>query len=157
MWQTQLSLEEPVKKFTFLLLAVILLTACTTPSMTVKFTENGCTYDGPTSIPYGKFTVKWSVNDQKHNKTGLVIITLAEGKTIDDLKNSGPGDEAPQWVNILWVNDENAFGSELEKVRSYCHEYDLKTLDSYQGQPLYMVCGNEEHMTNPLGPIEVTK
>ena len=79
-----------------LLIATSLLAACTTPSMTVKFTENSCTYEGPSSIPYGKFTVNWLVNDQKHNKTGLVIFTLAEGKTIDDLKNSGPRGEAPQ-------------------------------------------------------------
>jgi hypothetical protein len=142
--------------FSVLLIAVSLLTACTTPSMTVKFTENNCTYDGPTSIPFGKFRANWLVNDQKHNKTVLLIINLAEGKTIDDLKAYNGG-EQPQWVKVLWNYDENAFGSELEKVRRYHHDYDLKALDSYQGQPLYMVCGNEEGPTNPLGPIEVTK
>lgn len=141
----------------FLLSAILLLAACGSPSMTVTFTENGCSYNGPPTIPYGKFTVNWSVNDQKHNKTVLLIVTLAEGKTIDDLKALHSG-EAPQWVNILWNDEENAFGSELEKVRSYHHEHDLTTLDNYQGQPLYLVCGNEEGTTNtPQGPIEVKK
>jgi hypothetical protein len=139
-----------------LLFGVLLLAACSSPGMTVKFTENGCTYDGPSSITSGKFTVNWSVNDQKHNKTVLLIINLAEGKTIDDLKSSHSA-EAPQWVTILWNDEENAFGSELEKVRNYTHEHDLTTLDNYQGQPLYLVCGNEEGVTNPLGPIQVTK
>jgi hypothetical protein len=139
-----------------LLMAGSLLAACMTARMTVKFTENGCTYDGPASIPFGKFKVYWTVNDQKHNKTGLVIITLAEGKTIDDLKATHSA-EAPQWVNILWIDEENAFGSELEKVRSYSHEHDLQIQVNYHGEPLYMVCGNEQGMTGSLGPIEVTK
>ena len=133
-----------------------LLAACTSPRLTVKFTENGCTYDGPASIPFGKFKVNWIVNDQKHNKTGLVIITLAQGKTIADLK-ADHGVVPPKWVNILWIDQENAFGSELEKVRHYSHEHDLQTQVNYHGEPLYMVCGNEQDMTDPLGPIEVTK
>jgi hypothetical protein len=140
-----------------LLSTVLLLVACGSPKMTVKFTEDGCTYNGPSSIPYGKFTVNWSVNDKKHNKTVLLIITLAEDKTIDDLKAMHSG-EAPQWVNILWNDEENDFGTDLERVRSYQHEHDLKTIASYQGQPLYLVCGNEEGTTNtPQGPIEVNK
>ena len=133
-----------------------LLAACTSPRLTVKFTENGCTYDGPASIPFGKFKVNWIVNDQKHNKTRLVIITLAEGKTSADLK-ADHGVVPPQWVNILWIDQENVFGSELEKVRHYSHEHDLQTQVNYHGEPLYMVCGNEQDMTDPLGPIEVTE
>jgi hypothetical protein len=139
-----------------MLMAVLLMAACTSKSMTVKFTENGCTYDGPSSISYGKFTVNWSVNDQKHNKTVLLIVTLADGKTIDDLKALHSA-EAPQWVTVLWNDEKDAFGSELEKVRQYQFEHALNTLDSYQIQPLYLICGNEEGGTNPLGPIQVTK
>jgi len=139
-----------------LFMAVSLLAACTSSRMIVKFTENGCTYDGPASIPFGKFKVNWIVNDQKHNKTGLVIITLAEGKTIADLK-ADHGVVPPQWVNILWIDQENAFGSELENVRSYSYEHDLQTQVNYHGEPLYMVCGNEQGMTDPLGPIEILK
>jgi hypothetical protein len=139
-----------------LLVALSPLAACGSQKMTVKFTVNGCTFSGPSSIPYGKFTVNWNVFDQKHNKTVLLIITLADGKTIDDLK-AGNNRETLPWVTILWNTDENAFGPDLNKVRSYQHEYDLKTIAGYQGQPLYFVCGNEEGPTNPLGPIEVTK
>jgi len=149
-------LSTPIMLAALLLMAVLLLAACTSPRMTVKFTENGCTYDGPASIPFGKFKVNWIVNDQKHNKTGLVIITLAEGKTIEDLKADRSA-EAPQWVNILWIDEENAFGSELEKVRRYSHEHDLLTQVNYHGEPLYMICGNEQGMIAPLGPIDVTK
>lgn len=85
-----------------------------------------------------------------------MIITLAEGKTIDNLKADHSA-EAPPWVNILWIDEENAFGSELEIVRSYSHEHDLQTQVNYHGEPLYMVCGNEQGMIAPLGPIDVTK
>jgi hypothetical protein len=136
--------------------AVALLPACTTPSMTITFTDKACTYSGTASIPLGKFTVNWVVNDQIHNKTGLLIMTLAEGKTLADLQTTRTA-EAPPWVTILWTDDENAFGSDLEKIRNYSHVHDLRTLANYHGEPLYMVCGNEIGMTNPLGPIEVTK
>ena len=121
---------------------------------TVKFTEKGCTYDGPQSIPYGKFTVKWIVDDLKHNKTVLAIVTLAPGKTLDDLQ-ACPCTEKPDWINGLWLDDENAFGSELEKTRIYVHEYDMRDQASYHGEPLYMFCGNDERKSDALGPIEV--
>jgi hypothetical protein len=139
-----------------LLMAVSLLAACTPVSMTVKFTENGCTYDGPESITYGKFTVNWIVEDRKHSKAALAIVTLASGKTIGDLQ-ACPCTEKPDWINALWLNDENAFGPELEKARSYVHEYDLRSNASYHGGSLYMFCGNEEGKTVALGPVEVRK
>ena len=124
------------------------------PKMTIKFTESGCTYEGPSSIPFGKFTMNWIVSDQKHNKTGLVILTLAEGKTIDDLR-AYRGGEAPPWAHTLWTDDENAFA--LDTVRNYSHEHDLRSQANYQGGPLYMVCGNEKGMTAALGPIQVIR
>ncbi len=139
-----------------LLAAGSLLTACSSQKMTVKFSESGCTYSGPASIPYGKFTVNWSVNDPKHNKTVLLTVTLANGKTIDDMKASHSG-ETPAWVTILWNDEQDAFGPDLNRVRSYQYEHDLNTAEGYQGQALYFVCGNEEGPTNPVGPIEVTK
>lgn len=124
--------------------------------MTIRFSEDSCTYNSPISIPYDKFRVNWIVNDQKHSKTSLSIVTLAESKTMGDLGPLLKG-EMPSWVEILWVNDTSVFGSELEKVRRYNFEYDLKTLDSYQGQPLYMICANEESATKALGPIGVKR
>lgn len=136
------------------LIAIVLASCRPASKMTVKFTETGCTYDGPASIPFGKFTVQWIVSDRIHNKTGLVILTLAEGKTIDDLRAYG-GAEAPPWAQVLWTDDENAFV--LDRVRSYNHEHDLRSQANYQGGPLYMVCGNEKGMTAALGPIQVIK
>ena len=124
------------------------------PKMTVKFTETSCAYDGPSAIPFGKFTVDWVVSDRKHNKTGLVILTLADGKTIDDLR-AYRGSEAPAWAHVLWTDEENAFV--LDAARSYSHEHDLRSQANYQGDPLYMVCGNEQGMTAALGPIQVGK
>lgn len=126
------------------------------PILTVKFTEKDCRYDGPKSIPYGKFTVRWIADDSQHNKTVLAIVTLARGKTLDDLQ-ACPCTEKPDWINALWLHDENAFGAELEKTRTYTHEYDLRDQAIYHGEPLYMFCGNEEGKTVSLGPIEVTK
>lgn len=141
----------------FLLFVISVLTDCNrTPTMTIKFTENSCTYNRPGSVPYGKFSLNWVVNDQKHNKTGLVILTLDADKTTDDLR-AYHGAEAPSWAHVLRTDEENAFGPDLEKVRNYSHKHDFHTQASYHGEPLYLVCGNEEHMTNPLGPIEVTK
>jgi hypothetical protein len=144
-------------KKSLLVLAMIAmgLASCQpTPKMTVKFTEMDCTYDGPSSIPFGKFIVNWIVNDQKHNKTGLIILTLADGKTIDDLR-AVLGSEAISWAHRLWTDEENAFV--LDNVRSYSHEHDLRAQADYQGGPLYMVCGNEERATGVLGPIQVIR
>jgi hypothetical protein len=128
------------------------------PTLTVKFTEKDCTYEGPQSIPYGKFTVNWIVDDPKHNKTALVFLTLARGKTIDDLRACACTEvDATDWLQGLWLAQENAFGAELKKTRTYTYEYDLRDQASYHGEPLYMFCGNEEGKTSSLGPIEVTK
>lgn len=131
-------------------------TASAGPILIVKFTEKDCSYDGPQSIPYGKFTVNWIVDDSKHNKTVLAIVTLAPGKALADLQ-ACVCTEKPDWINALWLDDENAFGPELEKARSYIHEYDLPGQAAYHGEPLYMFCGNEEGKTVSLGPIAVTK
>ena len=129
-----------------------------TVTLTVKFTEKGCTYDGPQSISYSKFTVQWIVDDPKHNKIALVILTLARGKTIDDLRACVCTDaEIVDWIQGLWLDQENAFGPELEETHTYVHEYDLTSQAKYHGEPLYMFCGNEEGKTSSLGPIAVAK
>ena len=80
------------------------------------------------------------VSDQKHNKTGLVILTLAKGKGVNELR-AYRGSEVPSWGHILWTDEENAFV--LDIVRSHVYEHDLRTQTDYQGGPLYVVCSNE--------------
>jgi hypothetical protein len=73
--------------FTFVLIALF-AAACTPPNPTLTFHDAGdqCTYSGPNPIPYGEFTVDLVAEQLPEGKNvGYAIITLKEGKTIDDL------------------------------------------------------------------------
>lgn len=140
-------------------LAAAWMAACgpAAPSgMTVKYTETACTYEGPSSIPYGKFSVTMQVDDRVHNKAALGIFTLKPGKTLADVQAS-PFSTEPDWINGFWVDEANAFGAELQQTRRYVHEHDLATQANYNGEPLYMICGNEKGKQGAIGPIAVTK
>jgi len=71
-----------------------------TTNMTVTYDGNECTYDGPQSVPAGKISVDWVVKNKDHDKFGLVIATLNEGKTFEDL-DQWPSTDPPPWLTIV--------------------------------------------------------
>jgi hypothetical protein len=50
-----------------LVLVLLLLTACnstpSTPTLTLTIKGNTCTLDGPKAIPFGKYIVNWTAED----------------------------------------------------------------------------------------------
>jgi hypothetical protein len=88
--------------FTFVLIALF-AAACTPPNPTLTFHDAGdqCTYSGPNPIPYGEFTVDLVAEQLPEGKNvGYAIITLKEGKTIDDL-NAYQSPDPPSWVKHI--------------------------------------------------------
>ena len=91
-----------------LVLVLPLLVACgsskpnsvTTP--TISIDGDKCTYTGPQSIPTGKVTIDWVVNNKDHDKYGLVIVTLNEGKTFEDI-DKWPSSDPPPWITIVGI------------------------------------------------------
>ena len=55
-------------------------------AMRATLTNDGCTYDGDTSPTAGKFTIE--VENQTEFSGSFVLLSLAEGSTVDDLKPS---------------------------------------------------------------------
>ena len=66
------------------------------PGMTVAIKADQCTYQGPEKIAAGDISIEWSV-DKQHDKYGLAVVTLGEGKTFQDL-DALVGDQQAQWI-----------------------------------------------------------
>ena len=54
------------------------------PAMRARLTNDGCTYDGDTSPTAGMFTIE--VENQTEFSGSFVLLSLAEGSTVDDLQ-----------------------------------------------------------------------
>jgi len=146
----------------FLILAVVLIvsvgcappqptpTAASTPApmdtpvdITVTFDGNECTYDGPDTVSAGEITVNWNIKDQDHEKFGLAIVTLDEGKTLENL-DVWPSVDKPPWATLV-AFAETRPGSLSPMVA-----------DVTEG-PIFLVCftAYPERKIGVLGPVEV--
>ena len=52
--------------------------------MRATLTNDGCTYDGDSSPTAGMFTIE--VENQTESSGGFVLLSIAEGSTVDDLQ-----------------------------------------------------------------------
>jgi len=71
-----------------------------TPGITITFDGSKCTYDGPQSILGGKITIDWIVKNKDRDKFYLVMATLNEDKTFEDL-DQWPSTDPPPWLTIV--------------------------------------------------------
>jgi hypothetical protein len=120
-----------------------------TLTMTIK--DSQCTLNGPTTVPHVVLTINLVMDEQKPTESGYALITLKEGKTIEDLK-AWPSADQPPWVNLIHGVHEFTNG-----MHTYTYNYANIATD----QILYLVC----FRTNPdtgiiqaigrFGPIEV--
>ncbi len=116
-------------------------TATPLPTLTMTIKENDCTLDGPTTIPHVVLTINLVMDEQKPTESGYALITLKEGKTIEDLK-AWPSAARLPWVNLIHGVHEYTNG-----IHTYTYNYGNVTTD----QTLYLVC----FRTNPdPGTIE---
>ena len=119
--------------------------------MTIK--ENDCTLEGPTTIPHVVLTINLVMDEQKPTESGYALITLKEGKTIEDLK-AYPSAVQPDWVNLIHGVHEYTNGT-----HTYTYNYANVTMD----QILYLACFRADPETGVIakigafGPIYVKK
>jgi hypothetical protein len=123
-------------------------TASQTPTLT--FDAGKCTYTGPKTVP-ATFTLNWVINDEDHPGYVYAILTLLEGKTVDDLVGWS-STEKPSWVNRISWNMEPLGGN-------YAKEHNLYENALYKGEPIYIICyydgDNLGKNIGAVGPIKV--
>jgi hypothetical protein len=129
-------------------------TAALLPAFTVTIKGTKCTLDGPMTIPFGEFTIKLVIEKQKISEMGYGLVTIDEGKTLNDLKAATAAQ--PEWVHRL------AGEHKLEGTSS--RAFDLAKMPAfYKGEPFYVVCfWTEPELSirqniGAFGPIEVKK
>ena len=106
-----------------------------------------CSMKGVSSHGKGLINYDLIVNDQSHQTYALVILTLDEGKTLDDLKAYTSTTAAPSWTNPVQYD--------YETPGSYSHH----KINVSEG-PLYFVCfyGDKQIpvIIGHFGPLEIT-
>ena len=117
--------------------------APTPADATITFSGDTCTYAGPASISAGKMVIDWVVEEPDHDKYALVILTLQEGKTFEEI-DQWPSADPPPWVNIV------GFGEAAPNSRS-------RVTAQFTSGPLYFVCFYSPPDTKfeTLGPVAV--
>jgi hypothetical protein len=138
-----------------MIVILMLLTACGqsatqgSPEMTITFSGDTCTYSGPKSLP-DKFDINIVVEGQGNARYGYVLVTLDEGKTIEDLQ-AWPSSDPPAWLKDQLRNTGPVFGPGNAKQ--------ILDWSSYESvvTPIYFVCFADDRKIGALGPIEVTK
>jgi len=140
------------------LLILLFTLGCTlqTPTLKLSIKEMECSFDGPESIPFGEFIIKFTLDEKKPTESGYALVTLTDGKTIEDLQ-ALTTDNQPSWVTLIDGVHEYTAGS-------HTYSYDLNTVTTaYHGQPLYLACFRANPDTGYIekigafGPIEVEK
>jgi hypothetical protein len=132
----------------FGLVMMILAGCAAAKELTVTFEGNLCTYDGPKAIPAGENSVIMDVKDQSKESYAVFILTLDQGKTLDDLKALPADADHPSWSHIVGGSEEgrpgkrNTFKVTVEK------------------EPIYLVCvapAPPGLIVGVLGPVDVEK
>jgi hypothetical protein len=143
-----------LEKLIAISIAVILLAAGCVPgdapmnSLTVTFKNNQCSYNGTMAITAGEISFIM-VNKNQDLDAAMIVLTLDEGKTIEDLKALLPNTgEDPRWSHRV---------GEAERHVRLGERYTFKA--TIETGPIYLVCfsGSPELITGVLGPIEVVK
>lgn len=131
-----------------LVVATLFITSCTSTSApTLTFTSDDCSYSGPKTIQKDA-TINWVINDDSHEEYAYFVLTLEEGKSIDDL-TSWHSSEQPGWTRILYW--EQAIAGNQTKTK----QMNLGANAAYQGEPLYFVCFFGDNKFGQAGPIKV--
>ena len=119
------------------------------PEVTITFSGDTCTYSGSNSLP-DKFNINIVVEGQGKTMYGYVLVTLDEGKTIEDLQ-AWPSSDPPEWLKDTLRETGPAFGPGNTKQ--------ILDWSSYESvvTPIYFVCFGDDQKIGALGPIVITK
>jgi hypothetical protein len=123
------------------------------PTLTLTFTGNGCSFQGPNTIPHAEFTLDLIVPDKGPSGSGFILAYLASGKTNLDI-SAWPSADVPPWATVL-ANEKTS----VDKT----YHFDLSKMIPRKGTMVYFFCLHH----NPdrgswvkgggLGPIQVNK
>jgi hypothetical protein len=137
---------------------LLLLSACgqspsVPPEVTLTFSGDTCAYSGPKSL-LGKFNINVVVEGQGNTMYGYILVTLEEGKTIEDLQ-AWPSTDPPGWLKDAFHNT----GPVFVEPGSVKQNIDVWVNAAYAGDPIYIVCFADApgRKIGALGPIEITK
>ncbi len=119
------------------------------PEVTITFSGDACTYSGSKSLP-DKFNINIVVEGQGKTKYGYVLVTLDEGKTIEDLQ-AWPSSDPPEWLKDQLRDTGPVFGPGNTK-----QNLDWSSHESVV-TPIYFVCFGDYRKIGALGPIEISK
>jgi hypothetical protein len=128
------------------------------PILNLIINENECTLNGPMTIPDGEFMIKLVINEQQATESGYALVTLEDGKTIEDLK-AWPTAAQPPWVVLLDGVHELMGGTHTYTYNPTEFTYNA----NYHGGPYYLACFRANPDTEIIakigafGPIEVKK
>jgi hypothetical protein len=114
--------------------------------ITARISGTGCKLDAPKPTYPATFTIALVGEANKAGYAyGLTVISLAEGKTLEDLKQS-KGTTPPVWVTV-----EGAIGGDPGLTTQ-------ATVTVSKG-PIYMVCwiSPPDRVIGRLGPVEIAK
>jgi hypothetical protein len=160
--ETQMKTKQFLMMGSSVMVILLLLIACgQAPSQssneaTLTFSGDTCTYSGPKSLP-AKFDINVVVEGQTDTVYGYVIVTLQEGKGIEDLQ-AWPSTDPPEWLKDQLNDSGPAFGGSfgLGPVKQ---NVDLGVNAAYAGEPFYFVCFADApaRKIGAAGPIEITK
>jgi hypothetical protein len=126
-------------------------TAIVPVTLTLTITDNDCTFEGPATFPHAVLTINVVMDEQKQTESGYALVTLKEGKTIEELK-AYPSAVQPDWVNLIQGVHEFTNG---------IHTYTLDYTHVATNPPLYLVCFNSDPDTGAwikraaFGPFEL--
>jgi hypothetical protein len=126
-------------------------TAIVPVTLTLTITDNECTFAGPSIFPHAVLSINVMMNEQKQTESGYALVTLKEGKTIEDLK-AYPSAAQPDWVSLIHGVHEYTNG-----LHTYTYDYTKVATNP----PLYLVCFNSDPVTGAwikraaFGPFEL--
>ncbi|MFH1184919.1 MAG: hypothetical protein V1755_07755 [Chloroflexota bacterium] len=154
-----------VQRFAWMLVFPIVAAACApagatsapaqaASASTITVSGNKCTYQGPMQIP-AKVTFTFDIQDTGGgNVWSYSFVTLAEGKTPDDVKAlpslwTTTADQ-PAWLTLVDFDVKLVSGT-------YTKAFGLNSNSAYHGEPVYIICQSHSKTIGIVGPIEVTK
>jgi hypothetical protein len=120
-------------------------------ALTLTITDDDCTFEGPSTFPHAVLTINALMKEQKQTESGYALVTLSQGKTIEDLK-AYPSAVQPDWVQLIHGVHEYANG-----LHTYTYDY----TNVATNPPLYLVCFNSDPVTGEwikraaFGPFEL--
>ena len=134
-----------------IILALIVGCTASTPTLTLTFDQNKCSYSGPKAISAEKLNVDLVLPELNPQASGFALVTLDSGKTIADLE-AWPSTDPPDWLTVL------SDAGEISKNASI--NIDLAPMMAFHtGDALYLVCFQKDsngivNKIGAFGPIK---